>query len=134
MHTNSYTPHYLQFSWNFGVKMNNTLNNHPFKAAQCQLIWLPWKSNHILQYGNIFQYTQTQYTIRHWSILFHPYYLVLLNLKLERMLIYNVMHNINLTSKWYTYVNYKSGQKVGRWILIPLNVNSLNSKQAGFTF
>ena len=38
-------------------------------------VFLP-KSNQILQYGNILQYTQTQYAIWHWPILFHPYKVV----------------------------------------------------------
>ena len=35
-----------------------------------------YESNHILQYGNILQYTQRQYAIWHRAILLHPYHLV----------------------------------------------------------
>ena len=31
------------------------------------------KSNQILQYGTILQYTQTQYAIQYWLVFFHPY-------------------------------------------------------------
>ena len=41
---------------------------NPYSHMKCLLP----KSNEILQYGNILQYTQTQYAIQHRPILFHP--------------------------------------------------------------
>ena len=49
-----------------------------------------YKSNHILQYGNILQYTQRQYAIWHRPILLHPYLIVCWLLQLNDIITYEV--------------------------------------------
>ena len=106
----------------YNKRLSLTLCFHKLNIT-CVVVYktFPWndfltKSSHILQYGNILQYTRRQYAMWWWSILFHPTMIryIIINLLLKYTGSYAV--GAKMPVKDFNRKKRKGGKMDHRWM------------------